>query len=178
MPTTLRSSVLLFGVCLAKKIVVTTATVSMFRIAPGVDVALAATLSRVDDAHGKLGTTLALPHCGISSASAVAAVRAALPPDAKPIGGQAEAIQMVWQDEHGKYYMTYRVRLTTQNPHGDWEAIVDANSGSILHIQNQALCKSQRTICTCFDVGIVIGDAPRCASTFCRMSLRVDACQV
>jgi Zn-dependent metalloprotease len=138
MPSNLRGSTLIFGVLLAKKIVITTATVSMFRVAPGVDIAIAAskTNNRVDRG-GVTQLDLSLPIRGIGVAAAVAAVHASFPVGTKIVGNRKEAIQIVWQDGKGRYHITYRVQLATENPSGDWEAFVDANSGKILQIENR-----------------------------------------
>ena len=86
---------------------------------------------------------------GISMQSAVAAVRANLPSNAKIIGKAEEAVLMVWQDSQEQYHIAYRVRVTTENPSGDWEAFVDANSGKILHIENRFVSQSN----TVYDQG-------------------------
>lgn len=73
----------------------------------------------------------------ITSGTAIASLRATFPGNARLIGKQPEAELMVWQDETSVYHYAYRVRLTTENPSGDWEAFVDVTNGKILQIENR-----------------------------------------
>lgn len=85
----------------------------------------------------KNNINLALPTTRISALSAIAAVRVTLPPNAKLVGTLEEALLTIWQDERGEFHIVYRVRLTTENPSGDWEALVESRSGAILYIENR-----------------------------------------
>ncbi len=78
-----------------------------------------------------------LPSKRIGERAAMTAVRSSLPPEAHVIGNREETPLMVWQDNAGKYHIAYRVRVTTENPSGDWEAFVEASSGQVLSMENR-----------------------------------------
>ncbi|MBI5474566.1 MAG: T9SS type A sorting domain-containing protein [Ignavibacteriae bacterium] len=78
-----------------------------------------------------------IPTKRIGDAAAWQVVRNTLPTDATVIGDRQTVPLMVWQDKAGEYHIAYRVRLTTENPSGDWEAFVDASSGKILSMENR-----------------------------------------
>jgi zinc metalloprotease ZmpB len=73
----------------------------------------------------------------VDATSATAIVHATLPAQARIIGTKENALLMVWQDDKNNSHLAYRVRLTTENPAGDWQAFVDAQHGDILHMENR-----------------------------------------
>ncbi len=89
----------------------------------------------INNYRSRIRLSVASQRIGVTSA--IAAVRAALPAQARRVGDRENVALVIWQDDASKYHLTYRVRFTTENPSGDWEAFVDAKSGSVLHIENR-----------------------------------------
>jgi len=80
-----------------------------------------------------LGTTTP----SLSGTDAINIVRRALRINGRSIGKEDAAELMVFQKEDGAYHLSWRVTATSEDPAGDWEVFVGAETGEILNIADQ-----------------------------------------
>jgi hypothetical protein len=73
----------------------------------------------------------------LTPAVAIGAARTHLNVRGPSVGKPDEAELCIYPIESGQHQLAYRVRMTYDEPAGDWEIFVDASSGAILHAEDQ-----------------------------------------
>ncbi len=67
-----------------------------------------------------------------AAGKAVAIAQNYLQAGAQPTGQDDAAALVIFADAQGAYHLAYRVTMTREHPAGDWEILVDAQSGTVL----------------------------------------------
>jgi hypothetical protein len=84
-------------------------------------------VNNMEEPPPALTTTPAFP-----AQEAIARVKNALQVSGPAIGREPGADLAAWLSEAGRWHLVYRVLMTTEQPYGDWEVLLDAATGEVL----------------------------------------------
>jgi hypothetical protein len=87
--------------------------------------------------NAKPNISLSSLHPAITEHQAIRVAALAIQKKGRSIGKDDDATLVIYGDEQERYHLAYRVNITTDDPAGDWEIFVDAETGTILHIEDR-----------------------------------------
>ena len=55
------------------------------------------------------------------------------------VRGEIQTERYIYRSNAGRYYLAYQVKVPAATPFGDWELMIDAHTGAILHQRNHLM---------------------------------------